>query len=360
MLRVTIFDQGLLVKHMKKINIQRLKFGLAALFLLATSGLYLVHTASAASLSNTYLRLNRMAAGQDSTMRLVFKTTATGGATGLTINMNGADSTTWTGSSGTVSTTQVVSGVAGCDASATALPGTLAASGSGSTITITGVTALTATTVYCVDFTTANSVHDATAGEYHPVITETGGATDSTTVAVRTVSNDQVVVSATVPPTFNLALSGNTDSFPSSLAAGSVGVTTGRTVTVNTNAKNGWFAWAFDSSTGLSSAATSHTIPSVTPGTTATLSAGTEGYVFGVTSITQGSGGGTTSATTAYNSNGTTTGSGLDSTIRTIASSTGTANGAVLTVKELAAISATTQAASDYTDTITVIGAGYF
>jgi len=342
---------------MKTLNMERAKFALLALLLVAASSLYVVHSASAATLNNTYLRLNRMAAGQDSTMRLVFKTVGAG-ATSVAINMNGADTTTWTGSSGTVSTTQAVTGVAGCDASATALPGTLAASGSGSTITITGVTALSATTVYCVDLTTSNSVHDATAGEYHPTVTV--GA-DSTTVAVRTISNDQVVVSATVPATFNLALSGNTDSFPSSLSTASVGVTTGRTVTVNTNAKNGWFAWAYDSSTGLASASASHTIPSTTPGTGATLSAGTaEGYVFGITNVTQGSGGGTTSAVAAYSSNGTTTGSGLDGTIRQIASSTGTANGAVLTVKELASITSTTQPATDYTDTITIVGAGYF
>ena len=144
------------------------------------------------------------------------------------------------------------------------------------------------------------------------------------------------------------------------LAPGAVGVTTGRTVTVNTNAKNGWFAWATDSNTGLTSATAAHTIPATTPGTGATLSAGTEGYIFGVTSITQGSGGGTTSAVAAYNSNGTTTGSGLDTSVRQIASSTGTANGAVLTVKEIAAISSITQPGTDYTDTITIIGAGYF
>ena len=196
-----------------------------------------------------------------------------------------------------------------------------------------------------------------TAGEYHPVITV---GSDSTTIALRTISNDQIVVSATVPPTFNLALSGNTDSFTSNLSPSAIGVTTGRTVTVNTNAKNGWFAWATSSNSGLTSATAGHTVNSTTPGSNATLSAGTEGYVFGITSITQGTGGGTTSAAAAYSSNGTTTGGGLDTTVRQIASSTGTANGAVLNVKELAAISSVTQPGTDYTDTITIIGAGYF
>jgi hypothetical protein len=344
---------------MKYLNTKRAKLVALALLLVAANFMYLAHSASAATLSNTYIRTNRMTAGATTTWRLVFKTVGAG-ATSVVVDFNGADATTWSGSSGSVLTGANTTSVASCpgETSATALPGSLSATGSAShTMTITGVTALAATTSYCVDITSATGLTLPTAGEYHPTVT--AGA-DSTTTAVRTISNDQVVVTATVPPTFNLALSGNTDSFASNLSTGSVGITSGRTVTVNTNAKNGWFAWAFDSATGLNSATASHTIPSTTPGTGATLSAGTEGYAFGITSITQGSGGGTTSAAAAYSSNGTTTGSGLDSTIRQIASSNGTANGAVLTVKELAAISSTTQPASDYTDTITIIGAGYF
>jgi len=300
-----------------------------------------------------------MKAGQQSSVRLVFKT-ASAGATTASINFNGADTTTWTGSSGLVNAAQTISSATcAAETGATALPGgSLAASGSGSTISITNITALAATTAYCVDLTSTSAVTDATANEYHPLITV---GSDTLTTALRTVSNDQIVVSGTVLPTFNMVLSGNTDPFPANLSPASVGVTTGRTVTVNTNAKNGWFAWAFDSSTGLSSASASHTIPSTTPGTGATLSAGTaEGFVFGITSVTQGSGGGTTSAVAAYSSNGTTTGSGLDGTLRQIASSNGTANGAVLSVKELAAITSTTQPATDYTDTITIVGAGNF
>lgn len=335
----------------------KIKYGLLAFLLFAANFYFLPQTSSAAALNHTYIRLNRMAAASTTSFRLVFKTVGAG-ATSVVINFNGADSTTWTGTSGVVNATQTVSS-ASCatDTGATALPGSITAAGATPSITISAVTALAATTLYCVDLTSATAVTNASAGEYHPTVT--AGA-DSTTVALRTISNDQIVVSATVPPSFNLALSGNTDTFTANLAAGSIGVTTGRTITINTNATNGWYAWAFDSSTGLISAAASHTIASTTPGTTATLSAGTEGYVFGITAITQGTGAGTTSATTAYNSNGTTTGSGLDGTIRQIASSTGTANGAVLTVKELAAISAVTPAGTDYTDTITILGAGYF
>ncbi len=344
---------------MKRIKVlSKTKYALLALALVASNFYFLLGTASAAPLTNTFVQLNRMSAGQTTSFRLVFRTVGAG-ATSATVNFNGADATTWSASSGVVNATQTVSS-ASCAAAtgATALPGSITAAGASNTVTISAITALAATTLYCVDLTSASAVTNATAGEYHPIITV--GA-DSTTVAVRTVSNDQIVVSATVPPTFNLALSGNTDSFTANLSSSTVGITTGRTVTVNTNAKNGWFVWAFSvSSSGLTSVVGSSNIPATTPGTTATMVAGTPGYVFGVTGSSNGTGTGTITVVTAYNSNGTTTGSGLDTTIRQIASSNGTNAAATLTVKEIAAISATTPAANDYTDTITIIGAGYF
>lgn len=355
------------MKIFKKTKLIRsVHLGLAAMLFLAGVMVLPGHS-SAGSLSNSYIRLNRMKAGTDSTFRLVFKTSSAG-ATGLTIDFGSS----WTGASGTVSGTQAFTGTTGCDASATALPsGT--ASGSGSVVTVTGLTALSATTVYCADFTTAAAVHTPTAGSYSPVITETGGATDTTTVAVSVVSNDQISVTATVPPTFNLAIGscgggGNTDTFTGNLSSTAVVSTTGCTVTVNTNAKNGWYAWATDANSGLLSASSSHTISSTTPGSSADLSGstGTEGYVFAVNSLSQGgacvSTCGVTSAATAYDDTAThiSKGSGLDGSMRQIASSDGVANGATLTVKERANIGATTPTGSDYTDTITVVGAGYF
>jgi hypothetical protein len=335
---------------------------LAGFFIIAN--LLTILPASAATLTNTSLRLNRMSSGTSTSLRLVFRTVSSG-ATSVAINMNGADTTTWTGSSGVVNATQSVSS-ASCatDTGATALPGTITAAGATSTITISSVTALSATTSYCVDLTSASAVTNPSAGEYHPTITV---GSDSTTTVARIVSNDQVVVTAVVPPTFNFAIGGcgsNADTFTTTLSASAVTSTNGCTVTINTNAKTGWFAWAKDSNTGLTSATASKTISATTPGTSTTLTAGTEGYVLGITSITQGSGAGTTSAATAYDatasSGNNANGSGLDGTIRQIASSTGTANGAVITVKERATIAAITPAAGDYTDTITLIGAGNF
>ncbi|HXH26956.1 MAG TPA: hypothetical protein VNG90_03595, partial [Candidatus Acidoferrum sp.] len=59
-------------------------------------------------------------------------------------------------------------------------------------------------------------------------------------------------------------------------------------------------------------------------------------------------------------SSGSGNGSGFDASQRQIASSTGTANGAIVTLHNYAAISSITPASSDYTDTITIIGAGSF
>jgi len=331
--------------------------GLCALMIVANLFVLVGHS-SAASLTNSYIKLNRMKAATDSTFRLVFKTTSSAGATGLTINFGSS----WTTNSGTVSTTQAISGVSGCDVSATALPGgSLAASGSSSTITVTSITALSASTVYCADFTTAAAVHNPTAGTYNPVVTETGGATDSTTLAVSVVSNDQITVSATVSPTFSFALSTNTDSFTGALSSSAATATTGVTLTVNTNAKNGWYAWVADSNTGLTSTLASKTIASLTPGSADTLSNGAEGYIFMPTTTSGGTGGCTTPSYGNFNSNGTTTGSGLNSTLTQFASCTsGSAINTQISLKEGATITGGTAAASDYTDLITVIGAGNF
>jgi hypothetical protein len=339
------------IKRTNLLLLAALIFGVNFLFVLS-------QLTSAANLTESMVRLNRMAAAQTTSFRLVFETVGAG-ATTASVDFTAA----WASASGSVNATQTASsGTCAAETGATALPGTLSASGSSNTVSITGITALSATTKYCVDLTSASAVTNANAGEYYPVITV---GSDSTTIAVRTVTNDQIVVTATVPPSFNFVLDSNTDTFASNLAPGSVVNTNGRTVTVNTNATTGWIAWARDSNTGLTSAAASHTIPSTTPGTNATLSAGTPGYVFAITAITQGTGAGTTTASNAYGNGaggvaGAGQGSGLDSSIRQIASSTGTANGAVLTVRERAAISAVTPAATDYTDTITIIGAGSF
>jgi hypothetical protein len=223
---------------------------------------------------------------------------------------------------------------------------------------------LTVGTLYCFNWTNSAAVtvkSSASASNTGTSVTRTTTPTniDSAGYSTASVTGDQVVVSATVPSTFSFALSGNTDAL-GTLAIGSVATSpTPRTATVSTNAKNGWLVWAKDANTGLNSTTASKTIASTTPGTNSTLVAGTEGYNTGITTSQVG-GSGTISVAAPFVGTGTGQGGGLDTTLRTLASSNGTADTAVLTMKNNAAINATTPGASDYTDTITVIGAGLF
>ncbi len=332
----------------------------AAILISATILGTLASSAQAATLTTTYIRLDRMKAAQTTSFRLVFKT-ASAGATSVAINFNGADATTWTGSSGVVNGTQSVT-TAACatETGFTALPGSITAAGASSTITISSVTALSATTTYCVDLTSSSAVTNATAGEYHPTIT---AGSDSTTVAVRTISDDQVVVSAIVPPSFNFVLDANTTSFTANLDSGFVRSTTGRTVTITTNAVNGWITWVKDSQQGLRSTVASKLIATTGTinGAVDTLTAGTEGYVLDVDKTTDATGGGTVTIANEYNG-GANQGGTLSGTFQPVATSNGTAGsgGDVLTLVGKAAIAGDTPAAPDYTDTWTVIGAGTF
>ena len=223
---------------------------------------------------------------------------------------------------------------------------------------------LTVGTLYCFNWINSAAVSISStpsSSNSGSVTTQTSvpATIDSATYNTASVSNDQITVSATVPSTFSFALSGNTDAL-GTLSTGSVTTSpTPRTATVNTNAKNGWMVWAKDANTGLNSTTASATIASTTPGSNSTLSAGTAGYNTGITSA-QTSGTGTITVAAPFVGTSTGQGGGLDTSLRTLASSDGTANNAVLTIKNNAAISATTAAASDYTDTITVVGAGLF
>src|SRR5579862_2568587 len=229
------------MRKIKLLDTLSASFRLFICMILATAALAVIPThSSAAVLTNTIVRLNRMKTGTNSTWRLIFKP-ASSSATTLSVNF----SASWTGNSGTVSATQAITGTSGCDVSATALPGSLSASGSGSTVSVTGITALSAGTWYCADFTTAASLLTPTAGTYYPVVTV---GSDSQTVAVNVVSNDQISLTATVQPAFTLGISacgggGNTDTFTSNLSSSAVTSTSGCTLSVSTNAKNGWYTW---------------------------------------------------------------------------------------------------------------------
>lgn len=223
---------------------------------------------------------------------------------------------------------------------------------------------LTPGTLYCFNWANSAAVtvkSSASGSNTGTITTRASGPTNVDTAGYSTasVTGDQITVTATVPSTFSFALSANTDALGTLSTASVTTSPTPRTATVNTNAKNGWMVWAKDANTGLTSTTASKTIASTTPGSNSTLSAGTEGYNTGITSSQVG-GSGTITVAAPFVGTGAGQGGGLDTAFRTLATSTGTADTAVLTIKNNVAINATTPGASDYTDTITVVGAGLF
>jgi hypothetical protein len=229
---------------------------------------------------------------------------------------------------------------------------------------------LTVGTLYCFNWTTAAAVTvkaSATTSNLGSVTTQTSAPAtiDTAQYATASITNDQVVVTATVPTAFSFSLSGNTDALGTLSSSSVIASPTPQSATVNTNAKNGWMIWAKDSNAGLTSAAATKTIPSncsAGAGTNTTLSSATEAYNTGVTK-TQLGGSGTITVNAVFDNSSATLGKGgglCSTNLQTLATSSGTADTAVVTLTNNVAIKASTPAATDYTDTITVVAAGLF
>jgi hypothetical protein len=242
---------------------------------------------------------------------------------------------------------------------------------SGQTVTWTNasVQTMNAATLYCYNWTSSAAVSVASGASGSlagSVATQDhlAAGIDTGSYSTAAVSNDQIVVTATVPTAFTFAINNNADAL-GTLGTGAVTPSpTPRTATVNTNAKNGWVVWANDTNAGLHSTNASYTVASncsAGAGTLSTLVAGTEGYNTGVTK-TQVGGSGTVTLNSIFDDTTATLGKGggLCTAYQSLATSTGSADTAVLTLTNNAAIKGSTPAATDYTDTLTVVGAGLF
>lgn len=189
--------------------------------------------------------------------------------------------------------------------------------------------------------------------------TQEGGSTpiDNSDVAVDIVSagGDQVTVTATVPPTFNFDVQ-DTALALGTLSTGSVSTDAmSSPIDIDTNAQNGYAAWIRSASPAatLASATTGDDISSTHTGSPVTCSPGTECYVVDA-AVTTGS------PTTEYDGNGSTSGGVLDTDYEEFANHTAAVADEQITLTVIVAISGTTEAASDYTDTWEVVGAGNF
>ena len=327
-------------------------------------------SAQAAALNNGFVRFDRMKIST-ATTGTVCARPATVASTEVDVQVTfpAGYTTSTTAGNWTVNTTNTAWPTAVSPITAvSAWPGiataTAAVGASGGTVTFPSSDLTSATTLYCFNWTNTAAVSvqaGAAASNTGTITTRATGATpiDTTGFATASIADDQIVVTASVAQTFSFALSANADALGSLTSGAVTSSPTPRTATVNTNAKNGWYVWARDSNTGLNSATAAATIASTTPGTNSTLNGTVEGYNTGLTQ-TQTSGTGTITVATPFVGGTSGRGGGLDTSLRTLAQSNGTANGAVLTMTNNAAIIGSTAAATDYTDTITVVGAGLF
>jgi len=324
----------------------------------------------AAGLNNAFVRFDRMKTSTATTGTVCARpTTVASTEVDVQVTFPTGYTTSTTAGNWTVNTTNLGWPTAVAPITAVAAwPGintaTAAVGASGGTVTFPSTDLASATTLYCFNWTNTAAVSvsaAATASNAGTITTRATGPAviDTAGFSTASITDDQIVVTASVPQTFSFALSGNTDAL-GSLATGSVSASpTPRTATVNTNAKNGWYVWARDANTGLNSASAGATIASTTPGSNSTLVSGTEGYNTGITQSQVG-GTGTITVAVPFVGGSLGKGGGLNTSLATIAQSNGTANTAVVTLTNNAAIASTTSAAADYTDTITVVGAGLF
>ncbi len=349
---------------------------LALATFMAVSGLLTVGLAQhtqAAALSQVAVRFDRLKASQATTGTVCVKPATTSTdvkswsvtfPTGFTVSATAGN---W--QSANIST----SNLSWPGTSPTAWPNATSATASvtGQTVTWTNSSAqsMNNTSTYCYNWTNASAISEpsSTGSSELGSVTTTDSSSvtiDTAQYATATVTDDQIVVTATVAPTFSFALSANTDPL-GTLSPSAVTHGASITATVGTNAKNGWNVWAKSALTngGLRSATASYTIPSNCSsgtGSNSTLSTAAEGYNTGITSSHAAGGNGTITVNGVFDGTATSQGGGLCGAFQSLATSSGTAVGDVLTLKNNVAITSATAAATDYTDTITVIGAGLF
>jgi hypothetical protein len=345
---------------MKKLTqLKIMPLAVVAVFGLSVMSVWVVASrqVSAAALTQTFVRFDRMKISTQTTGTVCAKPATASTEASLQVTFP-TGYTMGSAANFTISTTNLA-----WPATGTAWLGIGTATNVTGQVVTFPSTDLVVGTLYCFNWINTAAVQvksSATASNVGTVTTRDAGTAtiDTASFTTASITDDQIVVTASVPQSFSFALSANSDTI-GSLTTGAVAASpTPRTATVNTNAKNGWYVWAQDTNSGLNSATASATIGSTTPGTNSTLVSGTEGYNTGVTNA-QTSGSGTITVAVPF-VGGTARGGGLDTTLRTMASSNGTANNAVLTLTNNVAIGSTTAAASDYSDTVTVVGAGLF
>jgi hypothetical protein len=307
---------------------------------------------NAAQLTRATMRYDRIKQNNPSTLQVTLVPQSSG--TVNQIRLVFGSTTLGNNVSQTVTVTNIPSG-------SIALPGTLVALGSGNSIVVSGVTALTIGTTYSFNIATGVTTPSGATSIDTVMTVNAGAPVDQTTVLSRFITNDQVVITANVPPTFTFVLSGNTDVFTTDLSGGAVSTTNGVSVVVTTNAAKGWTGWVKSANVGLNSVTTGENIGTsgTVNATPETCVAGTDCYVLDV-GVTSGSGGCSTTADAEYAGNNTTSGGTLSTTFQPFTNRVCKTPGDTIWLKAHATMIATKAAGNDYTDTLTIVGAGNF
>lgn len=339
---------------------------------------FLASTATASSPNHAVVRLDRMSATMAtggsicvmpqssstiSSVTVVFPTTS---ATDFVVNGTNTNwTTTNTPTSGWPSGAVAMGGIV--------TPAASANNGTKTVVFTTNQTTPSTSTYYCFNFGSSSTLTTSSAGATPSVYGSVATNADTTGAqySLSIVASDQLALTATiVPPIFTMSFAANTDNFATNTLALGLNNSTGKAVSASTNASGGWVMWARGSNVGtsskqsLKSVAASKQIQSASAVNTAAhpYSAGTEDYGISTTTAACTSGG-TPTADPAYDSAADTKlGVLADNTgaFYRVAALTSASDTCPVTFKFVAGINVTTPAAGDYTDTITIVGAGLF
>lgn len=318
-----------------------------------------------AAVDTAFVRFNRHATGAAISGTACLETTTSGTETNVVIVFPVDWTVSGTPSNWTVTTSNLPTKPT-TGAAATAWPGIgTATSVNGVSVTFPA-TDLTPATFYCFNFAGASSTIGPAGNDKTGQLKTQGGApyVDSVDWATSVVSSgaDQITVTASVSASMTFSLSANTAAL-GNITSGSTTAASAITETVSTNARNGWVSWVKSGTDGGGGIGALHSTianadidsPGSFDGTPETLST-TGGYVLDVNT---GSGSPTIGA--EYDGSGADDGGHISQAqFRQTARATAPANANTVSLVVKARSSATTPAAADYTDTLTVVAAGSF
>lgn len=327
--------------------------------------------ASAAALNQAGVRLGRLgisaATGNDVLVTFKLNTTPTSVA-----KIKVTFPVGFTVATGTP--TPAVTGYPNTPASIVAPPGTLtsAATAGSRDIVVSGLTSasLNSTSLYGFIIPSGTVTNPGSAGQYDVTVESQNGASgtiDTTTTPVYIYgagSNaDQVTVTGSVAANFSFSLSANSDTIPK-VDPTTIQTSTGVNMVVGTNSGLGYTAYV-KSANGQLASATNPGTPIVTGtfnGTVDAVAAGTTKYTFvpstGTACTTCN---GSITYDGEYNvSTGSQGGAFNGTNFASFVSRSGYTNADTISLKERVAVANTISAATDYTDTLTIVAAGNY